>query len=112
MKKLLILLLTCSATLSVARMTYDPVTRLVYSLPKSSKVNPVEYNLLVWACIGIDCNMHVPNCYPPTKKESLHQYSIYLKRIGTPTALRLLDDLKKGKLFYANGAVMGDLFDN
>ncbi len=111
MKKFLAIIFALYSTASLAKMVFDPVTCLVYSLPKSPNISQIEYNVLLLACVGIDLNLtEMLNGKSPSKKESLYEYSIFLRRIGTPTALRLLSDLEQGKLFYANGKVMRNLF--
>lgn len=92
-------------------MVYNPITNMFYSDPQSLDINQSEYILLFVACAEIEANIkfHNDGKYPK-KKDLLKQVSIFLKKVGTPTALRLLSDLSKDKVFYPDGSVMRNLF--
>ena len=105
------LFLISSSTSLFGDMVYDPATGVIYSKPLSSSINQAEYRLLSLACHQIGMNIKsMKGGREPSKQELLEQWSFYLKGVGTPTALRLIDDLKKGKVFYPNGSVMQNLF--
>jgi len=108
MKKLFLMGLFMIIAVSLqADMVYDPVTDSIYSVPQSPDINPAEYACLFYACGVIKQNIKLGNGgTDPSFKDLLNQVSIYLKKIGTPTALRLLSDLKKNKVFYPDGSVM------
>lgn len=100
MKKLLIAVLWIGLTVVSlsAELRYDAVGNYFYSFPKTADVNISEYNILVVQC-GIIINRIDALLIAAGKKGNTKIYSKqvfeYLKQIGTPTALRLLKDLKK-----------------
>ena len=90
-----------------ANLTYDPITDIIYSEPQLPDINQADYFYLFRDCVVIEANIKLCNKGNyPSKNDALNQLSIYLKRIGTPTALRLMSDLKKNKFFYPDGSVM------
>lgn len=114
MKKLLIIILTTSllAQNIIAEMRYNPITNLMYSHPEKPNIDQVQYCFLLLACAQIEANMKAMNHGKhPSKKSLLNQCSVYLKAIGTPTALRLISDLKSNKICYANGSFMKKIFE-
>ena len=94
-----------------ADIVYDPMTNGYYTIPASPKINPAEYVSLFQACAQIEYNMMLNNkgIWQP-KKVVLKQISRYLKGVGTFTALRLLADLEKDKVYYPDGSVMKTIF--
>lgn len=108
MKKLLISILMISSISMplLADMVYDPARNLFMTKPESPAINQGAYAALILGCHGIATNiMSLNNNQTPEKAVLLAQYTHYLKRIGTPTALRLIEDLRKDELFYPDGSV-------
>jgi hypothetical protein len=94
-----------------ADIVYDPMTNCYYTIPASPKINPAEYISLFQACVQIEYNMMLNNKgIWQSKKVVLKQISRYLKGVGTFTALRLLADLEKDKVYYPDGTVMKNIF--
>lgn len=95
-----------------SEMRYNPVNGLLYSHPESPEINKVEYLLLLAACVQIENNVKAANGSKiVSNKELYNQCVFYLKSIGTPTALRLISDMKKNGVYYANGSYMRKLYD-
>ena len=95
----------------LANIVYDPMTNGYYTIPASPKINTAEYIFLFQACIQIEYNMMLNNKgIRQPKKALLKQISRYLKGVGTFTALRLLTDLEKDKVYYPDGSVMKTIF--
>jgi hypothetical protein len=94
-----------------ADIVYDPMTNGYYTIPASPKINTAEYIFLFQACAQIENNMILNNKgIRQPKKVVLKQISRYLKGVGTFTALRLLADLEKDKVYYPDGSVMKTIF--
>jgi hypothetical protein len=95
-----------------ADMTYDPVNNTIYSTPFSDEINQLEYWYLVQECMIVVNNMKILNGgINPAYKDILKQLEFALKKVKTPTANRLLKDLKKNKVFYPDGSVASKCFD-
>lgn len=114
MKRLLITLLTMNllAQNMFAETRYNPINNLIYSHPETSDINQFEYRLLILACIGIENRMIAINGKNrPSVKDFFKQCELYLKRIGSPTALRLIADMKHNKICYADGSFMKKIYE-
>ncbi len=95
----------------LADLIFDPITNKCYSSPVSPEINRQEYAGFWLSCIQIISNMiYLSDGIPVTKKEIMQQISQYLQKNGSPTALRLLADLQKGKIFYPDGSVAREIF--
>ena len=104
MKKLLLIALLAGAALE-ARVVYDPAANIMWSEPKAPEISMVEYFGLLTACNTIKVNMKASNNgKQPAKKNVFEQAIFWLKRVGTPTALRLIQDIEEDKIFYLNGS--------
>jgi len=102
----LFILLLFSSSIILSDMIYDPLQNIIYSSPLSSNIDQSKYVLLLHMCTQINDNMaKMNNGIYPSYNNFMIQTEHALKTIGTPTALRLLADLKKGKIFYPNGSV-------
>lgn len=107
MKRLLIALLIMMGTKQcVAEMRYNPLNDLVYSHPETPDINQDEYRVLVLGCAQIRTRIVAISGKQPSKKEFFNQCSFYLKAVGTPTALRLLKDIRANVVNYADGSFM------
>ncbi len=94
-----------------AEMRYDPVQNVLYSHPQDSSINHVEYVGLIVACIELSNRLVAMNNGRQIPiKEDLEQAYVYLKSVGTPTALRLIKDLKANAIYYKNGAFMRKIY--
>ena len=104
MKKTIIITLMLSLlTLNiVAQMRYNSLNGLLYSHPETADINQDEYSLLLESCALIEKTIRAYSANPSTK-EMKKQSAIYLKAVGTKTALRLLDDLKGNYVYSSNG---------
>jgi hypothetical protein len=108
MKKLIVgLVILFSMTTMLAEMMYDPVNDAIYTLPADQNISQDEYRMLIINCIILEANIREANQMKlPSYKEIIKQCKHYLKQIGTPTALRLITDLKKNKIIYPDGSFM------
>lgn len=109
MKKLLIIavIIGCSVLHIGAEMRFNPFNNLIYSHPETSDINQDEYRILLVACIEIEARLITMNGGKRvSKKVALDQFNVYLKAVGTSTALRLIADLKSNKIYYSNGRFM------
>lgn len=114
MKKVLMIILMAGLITPkiAAELRYNIVTNLYYSHPETSDINQVEYRLLVFACIEIENRIKAVNGVKnPPLGDYFKQCEIYLKRIGTPTALRLISDLKLNKMYYSDGSFMRKIWE-
>ena len=93
MKKIftLILITGAAATLQ-ADIRVDVATGQVFTIPASAKINQCEFHNLFTQC-GIRRIFAINSGL--MGKEIHKQEDAYLSSIGTPTALRLLSDMKK-----------------
>jgi hypothetical protein len=94
-----------AATPLWANLVYDPVVNAFYSEPQTPDINQAEYFSLLCDCLSITQNIIVLLDGKNLSKKDGEQIALFLKRIGTPTALRLLSDLKKKTIFYPNGSI-------
>lgn len=110
MKKLLLGICFFKVCGLMGNLTYDPVLNTFYTLPVSKEINQDEYRMLVIYCIQLQENIRAANSgiYPPDK-DLLQQMINYLKQVNTPAAKRLIEDLKKDKIYYPDGSVMRKL---
>ncbi len=112
MKKLLLIALLSGTSSLDARLVIDPLTKTFWSEPRATNINLVEYYGLFQLCIKIEQNMTVfNNGILPAKKYILEQYIYFLKSIGTPTALRLIEDFKENKMYSPNGSVLMNFYE-
>ena len=94
-----------------AQMRYDLVSGRIYSHPEMLNINQAEYLTLFLGCVQIAAHMkEINGGIQPPIKNILDQCDFYLKRLGTPTALRLIADLKANAVYYANGSFMDKIF--
>jgi len=113
MKKILIATLMMSLFMEVivAETRYNPINNLIYSHPETPDINQVEYRLLILACIEIENRMVAINgAIRPSEKDFFKQCEFYLKSIGSPTALRLIADMKHNKICYVDGSFMKKIY--
>lgn len=113
MKRLFIMILMLGyiAQNMIAEIRYNPINDMWYTYPESPDINPQEYIMLLLGCIGIkDRMMRINGGIQPHSKDILNQYSVYLLSVGTPTALRLMADLKSNTINYADGSFMKKIF--
>lgn len=115
MKKLLITTLIIGLIAStpriIAEMRYNPLNNILYSYPETPDINQNEYLMLLFGCAQIEARlMAMNNGKQASRKTLFDQCSVYLNAIGTPTALRLIGDLKSNKIHYANGSFMKKIF--
>ena len=111
MKKALLGVCFFYGSVLFANLTYDPVSHAIYTLPMNKDINQEEYRMLVIHCWQIQENIKVVNSgIYPSNKDLLEQFISYLNQVGSPAAKRLIEDLKKDKIFYPNGSVMNKIF--
>lgn len=112
MKKLLLsLLLLVIGTTLFADMRFDPISGRFFSHPQTSDINQQEYDNLFSQCAKIYNNMLIASApYTPSFKDVVDHCSLYLKRINTPTALRLITDINKNTVHYTNGSYLFKVF--
>ena len=112
MKNILTTLLLIITGINVsAEMRYNPLNNLIYSHPEMSTINQDEYRMLISRCIEIEnCIVNINKGIKISSREVLDQCCFYLKLVGTATAFRLMKDLKKNKVYYANGRFMKKIF--
>ena len=104
MKALIILSITSPL---FAEMRYNPINNLLYSHPETADINQADYRLLIAGCIALEANMRAMNGgNQPSNNDVLTQCIVLLQAVGTPTALRLIADLKNNTVHYANGSFM------
>lgn len=116
MKKLLFIMSILSATYSFPELIFDPVSNNYYTYPLDPKINGNEYAGLLLNVLQIGDNiLNADEAFDDENEvkpeEILNQIFVYLKSVGTPTALRLLHDLRKNIILYPNGAVFRKIFD-
>lgn len=105
-KQLLPILLFTVTNILFADMTYDPINNEFITTPVLPEIDQNEYGILYRHCIQMQENIkHYNHGKYPSNKELLKQFSAYLKKVGTATALRLMSDLKKNKIFYPDGTL-------
>lgn len=85
-------------------MVYDPVSNAIYSTPQTADINNVEYYNLCISVIIISGRI-IESTGKIFSKAGGKQLIAYLRRVGTPTALRLLNDFKKGAIYFPDGSV-------
>ncbi len=101
-KRLLSMLLMFPMYSLYAPMVYDPVSNTIYSTPQTPDINLAEYYSLLEGCLIVDFRTTaVTGNLKANKKQILR----YLKSIGTPTAKRLIKDLKMGAIYFPDGSV-------
>ena len=111
MKKMLLGICFLNVWGLMGNLTYDPVLHTFYTLPANKEINQDEYRMLVIYCIQLQENIRaVNNGIYPSDKDLLQQMISYLKQVSTPAARRLIEDLKKGKIYYPDGSVMRIIF--
>ena len=111
MKKILLGICFFYGSVLFGNLTYDPVSHAFYTLPMNKDINQEEYRMLVLHCIQLQENIRViNNGIYPSDKNLLQQMISYLKQVGTPAARRLIEDLKKDKIFYPDGSFMRKIF--
>jgi hypothetical protein len=103
-KCLLTALLMLSICPLYGDMVYDPIQDIVYSTPQTADINNTEYMLLLHN-IGIIGKRIDGATGKISSKAGGKQLVAYLQRIGTPTALRLIKDCKKGVIYFPDGSV-------
>ena len=90
---------------------YNPINDAWYSYPESPDINPNEYVTLLFNCVEIALRIRRnSNGVYISPKDILNQISVYLKSVGTPTSLRLMNDLKSNTINYADGSFMKKIF--
>ena len=102
MKKIFIILLSFLSLACLAELKQDSTTFRYYSAPQSQGINQDEYHKLVWTCKDI-IRQHSAYMaqFAGGGRSSYGVYGAqqkiteYLQRIATPTAVRLLSDLKQ-----------------
>lgn len=112
MKKLLLsLLVLVPATSLFADMRFDPITGRFYSYPVTADINQLEYDNLFSNCVQISNNLKLwTSPLNPSFKDIFDHCALYLKTINTPTALRLISDIKKNTVHFTNGSYAGTVF--
>jgi len=111
MKKFLVFLVLYPVVLS-ADLVFDPVRNEFYSSPRTTDINEDEYVALILKCYQVKANIqNASKGYCPDTKHLLKQYFQFLRQIGTSTALRLISDLEKNKIFYPDGSVFHVIFE-
>lgn len=114
MKKLLLVLGLFSGINLIPKFVYDPITNQLYTSPASDEINADEYVHLILKLNQIIENIGNFNSKFTndeevlTPDELLGQCFYFLKQVGTPTALRLLEDLKDNGIYYPNGEYFRD----
>jgi len=99
-----------------AELMQDAKTFRYYSIPATSDINQLLYHALVWDCkdiqkfwagqqaalkaqfAGNNRGGSYQQIYGPLYVRS--QITEYLQRVATPTAIRLLEDLKKNNFIF------------
>ena len=112
MKKLIFFVLISIASSVFADLVYDPTTHVIYCKSKAKNIDQNEYRSLLRHCIQIENNIivMVKNRKISPKKDFLNQCISYLRKVGTPTALQLIKDLKRDKVYYPDGSVMNKIY--
>lgn len=110
MKILLMALLTLGPVSHLlADMRYNPINNLLYSYPEN--INQAEYRALLVDCMVIENRLIAMNGgLRPAVITIINQCAFYLNSVGTPAALRLISDLNKNTLHYANGTFIKYIF--
>jgi hypothetical protein len=97
---IIMLIMTGSIQFLKADMCYDVAQDIYFSMPESSDINPYEYDRLYSVILTIPLNTSL--FYNLSSRSEIAQeltaaleyIKEYLMDIGTPEALRLLDDFK------------------
>lgn len=111
MKKLLLVLVLSSGINILPKLVYDPVKNEFYTCPIDNKINEDEYISLYFKFLQVIKNIIDVNSQMPiandweelSPTEYLAQGFCFLKQVGTPTALRLLEDIKENAVYFPNG---------
>jgi len=103
MKKIfLITLFTAFTSSMVADMQFQKSTNTYSTSPDAHNIDQKAYNELVWFLefMNVNFSTHyvVKNDAVKTNQAACNMIEIYLRAIGTPTALRILADLQKLKI--------------
>ena len=115
MNKILTIALALSfATVTIkTEMRWDPATKLFYSHPAAGNIDPDEYRNLFQKCIEIRetiIEVHRQMNCSASNSDILNQCVHYLTQLKTPTALRLVEDIKKNRVYYPDGSLFGRIF--
>lgn len=108
MKILLMATLTLgSISSSIAEMRFNPLNNRYYSYPETPDISQHEYVMLLIDCATIKKRIIAANGeIEPDFQLIIDQYIVYLTAVGTPTALRLIADLKRNAIFLSNGTFL------
>ena len=110
MKKLIFFVLISIASSVFADMVFDPVTNRAYCKTNAKNIDQAEYGMLCIHCLQLSVNIETNKGRTGTKELLNQVIIVYLKKIGSPTALQLLKDLKKGIIYRPDGSVMITIF--
>jgi hypothetical protein len=111
-KALLLTLFTLFAIQPInAQLRFDPALNIFYSHPRHPSINEIEYVGLFATFIELWNRIEAANAGRIVPdKEILEQCVAWLKSVGTPTALRLIEDLEDNAIYYENGTFMRKLY--
>lgn len=114
-QKLLFTVFTVMCSLTYSDLVFDPVSNQCYTLPLSSDINDDEYIGLFFKAVFVVKNMQEVNDAwndesVLSAEQCLQQVFAFLRRVGTPTALRLLSDLEKNVILYPDGSVFRRIY--
>ncbi len=99
------------SSILLADCVYDPAKGTFYTHPMSQGINQGEYRRLVQHCGQISERIKLVKCgLPFSNQEILEQCIKHLNQVGSPTAKRLIEDLKKNTIFYPDGSVLSTIF--
>ncbi len=111
MKKFVLSVCFFYSSMLFANCIYDPVSHTIYTLPIAKDINQREYRMLMQRCWQISERIKVAKCgLSLSNQEIMDQCINYLNQVGSPTAKRLIEDLKKDTIFYPDGSVLSTMF--